>query len=360
MNAKWSSFSFSLQYFATPLIIATFSAMPSPVVNARCLDLSFVAFSNGAASRRWYTLQIIPARVIGRFSPGFVTVGTLGMRDVAPFLKSSGGTPDSSHKFIWVVRSSRLMVSTCDNLMRSGPGAPFFALRRMRVTSDVVTTFNRSSFNWYALGGVLESATEGDSSSSFQKGMSWSIGRLLVLSFQVPRIISFAVSDCRSPQSLWSFAYFSRFACLLLAVSLSSFLDWAALCPFWLLTLFARNFLALGALCLMRSSNFESHSTYSFETMVSHWRPCARSRKVPGSELAMQCMPSPTAAARSANLAFSHSLGLSLVSTFYCGSAPSLLSVSLSPCGGGLHPRPAVRRPLWGLQIGLWRVLQDP
>ena len=99
-----------------------------------------------------------------------------------------------------VTNSSLLIASTCASLIRSGPGAPFLALRSTLVASGAVTTSNRTSFNGYALGGVLESSNEGDSNRDFQNGTSLSMGRLLESSPQVPRMTSFAVSDWRSRQ----------------------------------------------------------------------------------------------------------------------------------------------------------------
>ena len=107
------------------------------------------------------------------------TIGTLGIRDVAPFLKSLGGTPDKSHRFICVTRSVLLIACTCASLILSGPGAPFLALRSTLVASDSVTISNRSSFSGYAIAGVLLSSSEGGSDKVFQNGITLSRGRLL-------------------------------------------------------------------------------------------------------------------------------------------------------------------------------------
>ena len=167
------------------------------------------------------------------------TIGTLGIRDVAPFLKSLGGTPDKSHRFICVTRSVLLIACTCASLILSGPGAPFLALRSTLVASDSVTISNRSSFSGYAIAGVLLSSSEGGSDKVFQNGITLSRGRLLDSSPHVPRMTSLAVSDWRSRQSPWSLAYLSRFACLLLIFLPSSFLIWAAFCPFRLFILWS-------------------------------------------------------------------------------------------------------------------------
>ena len=250
-------------------MIATFSAIPSPLVKARCRDRSLVAFSSRAAINLWYIRHTMPARVIGRFSPGLSTIGTLEIRDVAPFLKSLGDTPDKSHRFICVTRSVLLIACTCASLILSGPGAPFLALHSTLVALDSVTTSNRSSFSGYAIAGVLLSSSEGGSDKVFQNGITLSRGRLLDSSAHVPRMTTLAVSDWRSRQSPWSLAYLSRFACLLLIFLPSSFLVWAAFCPFRLFTFLARNLRALGALCFIRSSSLVSQALYSSETVGS-------------------------------------------------------------------------------------------
>ena len=190
-------------------------------------------------------------------------------KDVAPFLKSLGGTPDKSHRFICVTRSVLLIACTCASLILSGPGAPFLALHSTLVALDSVTTSNRSSFSGYAIAGVLLSSSEGGSDKVFQNGITLSRGRLLDSSAHVPRMTTLAVSDWRSRQSPWSLAYLSRFACLLLIFLPSSFLVWAAFCPFRLFTFLARNLQALGALCFIRSSSFVSQALYSSETVGS-------------------------------------------------------------------------------------------